>query len=1340
MVWTEKYTIDGMAFYLETDTNEVSWQKPEALMSEEEIKENQGEWVWVPHPTDMWQEGKVQKRDDDGAVHVLLNSGSLMRVPPSREMEGTATAGRKQVVPLWELKKSNLRFLEDDLVMLDPVNEAFIIRNLAQRYAKKQIYTWVGAGRSVLVSVNPYQDMGLYGDDQIDLHRNKPPNKPVPPHVFDIANDSYDSMAFERADQSILISGESGAGKTEATKQCLKYIAAIAGSESKVEEKVLVANPLLEAFGNAKTIRNINSSRFGKWMEVYFNKQTSKMQGAKITNYLLERSRVVHQQKNERNYHIFYELCTDSDCIGKYSLQSPESYQYLSQSGCVKVPQIDDQKEFDIVKSAMDLLEFTPAEKESVLQLTAAVLWLGNVEFEAKQHKGSVDGSSVKAGEAIQRVSKLLALEEEAVAKILCYRTIRPKAGHDSAVIPLSTKDARTACDSLAMGIYGKLFNWMVGRVNDSLGDPSGRFIGILDIFGFEIFDNNSFEQLCINYANEKLQQLFNKTTFKEEEELYRSEGVNYTPIHFIDNQPVLDLVEDKPKGILPVLDDECLIPEGSDQKFMNKIEDYHGGKACFQTDSQRRFENNLSFEIRHYAGVVLYDASEFMTKNVDTVFDDMYMAMAKSNNELLKIIFDSSDRKIKTLSYQFRGQLQTLMNTLYTTESRFIRCIKPNDDLSPNKFIASSCIEQLRYSGVFEAVDIRKTGYPFRYTHKRFVYRYSCINPGHKYKTGIKSDYVDRAKEILDVSKQDFSNVQLGNTMVLYRANEYKLLKLLRNLALETLIPKSQSVIRGGLARCYFRNFRPLVAEIDRYIKKADDHDGLSKAIDASDPSKNFEREQLRLFNYTPRNMNVAKVLLKELAEWLDLEKKMRDVKELCEKSKPDRFYEQLKALDKQVTDKINRQNKKERETKENFYRRKAYKKPKLTKAQKDLHNSMKDLIHACILGQLDEKVEKAVANFDRKGIIASLEEADKLKHKTAKITEARALLDKFEVLDEDAKKAVSCVSKTMLEEVLKNASELRQDNEHLQAAKKMFELDEKAFVEEEYARAKEVGDDSRKTHRELKLMEFKYNEMDHSKYTLETMASYREPAEFAKAKFSSLFFGKEALMTSMKVWSNKLIPTSLVKPQVEVNAAVEGNPSPEQKQRIKWFKTEAKRNFKSILIYTGDKNGPDRNEAASDILRRGLQAYNDKDNDMLMELYVQVIKQLTNSPTKGSADYRAAPDTLNSYQNCLALLAMMTSVFPPCLDVYQTNAGGNATFDDVIIIWIMNNITEADRKRFLSAMNNVKYDSKATQDPQPSVVRNQFAELKGKYSLDSEADSGPEPDKIELYLKGSE
>ena len=382
---------------------------------------------------------------------------------------------------------------------------------------KNELYTWVGASHSVLVSVNPYARLPLYGDEQIDEHRNKTPNKVVPPHVFDIANDSYDSMLFDSVDQSVLISGESGAGKTEATKQCLKVHRQSRGLREQHGDQDPAGQPRARGLWQRQDDPEQQLvPRFGKWIEVYFEQGKRSITSAKIINYLLEKSRLVHQQSAERNFHIFYQMATASETANKYEIGTPHDYRYLNQGHCEKIEGIDDAEDFTSTKQAMKDLEFSDEEIEWVLQLTAFILHLGNCTFLPKDLKDNVKGSSVENDEPLGKAAKFLDVPIDELRKVLLNRSITVR--NETHTIPLDEQAARGGCDSLAKGVYGKLFDWLVHRINDALRGTEGSFIGILDIFGFEIFDNNSFEQLCINYANEKLQQLFNKSTFKEEE------------------------------------------------------------------------------------------------------------------------------------------------------------------------------------------------------------------------------------------------------------------------------------------------------------------------------------------------------------------------------------------------------------------------------------------------------------------------------------------------------------------------------------------------------------------------------------------------------------------------------------------------------------------------------------------------------------------------------------------------------------------------------------------------------------------------------------------------------
>mmetsp|Transcript_42341 Transcript_42341/g.67881 ORF Transcript_42341/g.67881 Transcript_42341/m.67881 type:complete len:1247 (-) Transcript_42341:4136-7876(-) len=961
--WEEKYTIDGMAYYYNHDSEEVTWEKPFEMLSKEEQEDGKTEWVWIPHPTKVWQPAKGLKQKSDGSYECKTEDGQKVTIPADRVLtEPSLTCGDSVEVPLWPLKLSSLRMPEDDLVMLDAHNEALLIHNLRIRYEKDDLYTWVGAGRSVLISINPFKTLPLYGKDYISMHKNRPPNKQLKPHVFDIANDSYESMMFENKNQSVLISGESGAGKTVCTKQCLSFLAEVAGSESLVEEKILKANPLLEAFGNAQTIRNNNSSRFGKWIEVHFDPVEQVITSASIVDYLLEKSRVIHQQKNERNYHIFYQLTTNPEAKSKLDLDGPENYNYLNQSGCYKANHIDDVKDHGDVLEAMDLLEFKADQKEWVMQVAAGVLALGNIEFKPKAEKDNVKGSQIADTSSLKKCASYLDVSPDDLQRVLCYRSINVRG--TSSVIPLEPSQARKACDSLAMGIYGRLFSWLVQRVNDSLTGKRGRYIGILDIFGFEIFEQNSFEQLCINFANEKLQQQFNRTTFKEEEALYVKEGIQFKHVAFIDNQIVLNLIEQKPTGILCMIDDEIRVPGGSDAGFMKKIQSQFKNHEKFLVDKKRKLADNLNFEIQHYAGVVQYNADGFMVKNTDTLFQDM-LDMC-SSVESMTALFPAeaaAKRKQHSLSKQFTQQLGELMESLYATESRYIRCVKPNKEQVKDKFESRMCTDQLRYSGVFEAVEIRKQGFPFRLTYAQFACRYSCINRGHRYSA---RDHEGVCKEILATSKQDFSEVQFGKTMVLYRAKEYKILKLLRNLALEEIIPKCQTTMRGHLVKEFKRRVTKAEMKLRDALDVANDIAKLKQAIDDVKPTIGTFAI---LFKYDPRNLAKAKAHHADLQLWKDLEHKLE---ELVEQDPNKVYYKLADAV-------------KEGETLKHIPQ---------TDRQIELLEQAVELRGSCELGKIDAEAIACVEVLDRERMEDCVRRADKHDHENDDILEIKRLL----------------------------------------------------------------------------------------------------------------------------------------------------------------------------------------------------------------------------------------------------------------------------------------------------------------------------------------------------------
>ncbi|KAH9252192.1 hypothetical protein BASA81_009784 [Batrachochytrium salamandrivorans] len=803
--WETKKTIDGIDYYYKPETGEVTWEDPADMADADHY-----EYTWVPHPTDMWQPAKVLSKEKDGSTVCETLEGKKVVIPAGGKLKGPETAGRDQIVPIWELKKNDLLHIEDDLIMLENVNDGSICYNLAHKYRKQSLYTWVGASHRVLISINPYQRLPLYGEDMIEMHHDASPNRDFPPHIFDIADGAYKQMLYEATAQSILISGESGAGKTEATKQCLKFWAKVAGSKNGVEDKLIQANPVLEAFGNAKTIRNNNSSRFGKWMEVYFSLKDRYIEGATITNFLLEKSRLAFQQPGERNFHIFYQLLSSKEMRDKYELADVKQNRYLNRGLTTAIPGMDDAADFADTQKAIVDLGLTKEEQEWLMRVPSAILHLGNCTFEIENRAGGVTGSTIANESELALAAKLLCVDVDGLRKPLLSRTITVRS--EVSIIPLDPDAARAQCDSIAKGFYSRMFDWLVNRINQSLHSEStsGKVIGVLDIFGFEIFDVNSFEQLCINFCNEKLQQLFNVETFHDEEKLYIEEGIQFSHITINDSEPVLTMIEKGPDGLLPTLDDECKL-EGDDVKYLNKITNTFGTHAKFQVDKRRKMGDALAFEVVHYAGVVNYTTAEFKLKNKDTFAQEGYDLGTNSKDANIAAMFPplTDKMQVKTLSSLFRTQLNVLMDKLHKTSTRYVRCVKPNENMSPMLYEAPLVLRQLRYSGVFEAVEIRKQGYPFRFKYEVFAIRFACINPDHVYKAK-DTDAKAKCQEIFATNssfKELLGDISYGKTMLFYRAPVYKLLKLLRNLALEIIMPRVSGIFRGNLAR-WFRKF----------------------------------------------------------------------------------------------------------------------------------------------------------------------------------------------------------------------------------------------------------------------------------------------------------------------------------------------------------------------------------------------------------------------------------------------------------------------------------------------------------------------------------------------------
>lgn len=794
--WKEYFTTEGVAYYFNERTQATSWDKPECLMSADE-KEGIGSWLWAPHPVHGYVAAQIVQTYYDGSKDLQSDSGEVFNVPT-----GTTLTKCDRVASKKDL---------NDLVQMDEITEPMITNLLRSRFEKDKIYTNVG---TILIAVNPYKRLPLYTPTIIEEYATKG-KRELPPHPFNIAEAAFHNMHEMGQNQSILISGESGAGKTETTKQCLTFFAEVAGSVSGVEQNILLANPILEAFGNAKTLRNNNSSRFGKYIEVHFDPQ-GKICGASTINYLLEKSRVCFQLEGERSFHSFYQLCQGADEQLKYDLYlgHPSSFYYLTRSSCIELDDVDDAKEFAEMNDAMHKLGFSEAEMRHCFQMVAAVLHLGNIDF-VRGDAARTESSRVADPESCKVAATMLEISPEMLEKAMTTRVMEIR-GQEATSIPLSIEAASDTRNAMAKTIYYRLFDWLVEKINLSMVPPKGlatRTIGVLDIFGFEIFDSNSFEQLCINFCNEKLQQHFNQHTFKLEEALYQREGIKYDHIEFIDNQPVLDLIEAKsPQGILISLDEEIVVPKGSDTTFLEKIHKTHGqGRTkCYTQPLQSRTD----FVIHHYAGMVTYDSTGFLDKNKDRLNKICLEALVSSTNPLLQKLFPKSETAVTsrvTLGGQFRNNLNSLMTKLNSTEPHYIRCIKPNPHKQPKNFEGFLCLQQLRYAGVFEAVAIRKQGFPFRHNHADFVKRYGFIHP-----TVISSNAGNLRNQIAGlISAFKVPNVQIGKTKVLYRAVDHRDMELVRNVEVEKKVVVVQAYHNGWLSRCLTRRLlhvRPIL------------------------------------------------------------------------------------------------------------------------------------------------------------------------------------------------------------------------------------------------------------------------------------------------------------------------------------------------------------------------------------------------------------------------------------------------------------------------------------------------------------------------------------------------
>merc|ERR1719328_593649 len=721
---------------------------------------------------------------------------------------------------------------QEDMADLTCLNEASVLHNIKERYYSGLIYTYSGL---FCVVVNPYKRLPIYTEKIIEIYKGKKRHE-VPPHVFAITDIAYRSMLQDREDQSILCTGESGAGKTENTKKVIQYLAYVAASKPKgnshlpasgeLEQQLLKANPILEAFGNAKTVKNDNSSRFGKFIRINFD-ASGYIAGANIETYLLEKARIIRQAGDERSFHIFYQLLmgASKEYKSQLLLDDAKNYTFMTKGG-LRVPAIDDVEEFGATQNAMRVMGISEEDMSAIFRTVSAVLLFGNMQF--KQERNS-DQATLPDNTVAQKTCHLLGLPVTELTR--AFLKPRIKVGRDYVTKAQTKEQVEFAVEALSKATYERLFKWIVARINRSLDRTKRQgasFIGILDIAGFEIFELNSFEQLCINYTNEKLQQLFNHTMFILEQEEYQREGIEWKFIDFgLDLQPTIDLIE-KPMGIMALCDEECWFPKATDKTFVEKLTTSHSVHPKFVKSD---FKSDADFSILHYAGQVNYSAAKWLMKNMDPLNENIVQYLQASTDPFVCHIWKDAEivgmaqqamtdtqfgrvtkrGMFRTVSQLYKEQLSKLMVTLRNTNPNFVRCIIPNHEKKAGKINAPLVLDQLKCNGVLEGIRICRQGFPNRIPFQEFRQRYELLTPN-----VIPKGFMDGKKaceKMIEALELDPGLFRIGQSKIFFRAGVLAHLEEERDLRITDLVVKFQAYCRGLLAR---RNYQKRVQQLN--------------------------------------------------------------------------------------------------------------------------------------------------------------------------------------------------------------------------------------------------------------------------------------------------------------------------------------------------------------------------------------------------------------------------------------------------------------------------------------------------------------------------------------------
>lgn len=770
--------------------------------------------VWIPSERHGFEAASIkEERGDEVMVELAEN-------------------GKKAMVNKDDIQKMNPpKFSKvEDMAELTCLNEASVLHNLKDRYYSGLIYTYSGL---FCVVINPYKNLPIYSENIIEMYRGKKRHE-MPPHIYAISESAYRCMLQDREDQSILCTGESGAGKTENTKKVIQYLAHVASSHKgrkdhnipgELERQLLQANPILESFGNAKTVKNDNSSRFGKFIRINFD-VTGYIVGANIETYLLEKSRAVRQAKDERTFHIFYQLLSGAGEHLKSDLllEGFNNYRFLS-NGYIPIPGQQDKDNFQETMEAMHIMGFSHEEILSMLKVVSSVLQFGNISFKKERN---TDQASMPENTVAQKLCHLLGMNVMEFTRAIL--TPRIKVGRDYVQKAQTKEQADFAVEALAKATYERLFRWLVHRINKALDRTKRQgasFIGILDIAGFEIFELNSFEQLCINYTNEKLQQLFNHTMFVLEQEEYQREGIPWTFLDFgLDLQPCIDLIERpaNPPGLLALLDEECWFPKATDKSFVEKVAQEQGSHPKFQRP--RNLRDQADFSVLHYAGKVDYKANEWLMKNMDPLNDNVAALLHQSTDRLTAEIWKDVEGIVgleqvsslgdgppggrprrgmfRTVGQLYKESLSRLMATLSNTNPSFVRCIVPNHEKRAGKLEPRLVLDQLRCNGVLEGIRICRQGFPNRILFQEFRQRYEILTPN-----AIPKGFMDgkqACEKMIQALELDPNLYRVGQSKIFFRAGVLAQLEEERDLKVTDIIVSFQAAARGYLARRAFQ------------------------------------------------------------------------------------------------------------------------------------------------------------------------------------------------------------------------------------------------------------------------------------------------------------------------------------------------------------------------------------------------------------------------------------------------------------------------------------------------------------------------------------------------------